>query len=297
MFHRAKTEGNAPAPQNRPAADRRDGESGVAVAEQPPVMAAAARYDTSGAEIHPATKKPEQKQAETRTTESRATETRTIDSKVEEKKMSKEEQEKVQPRGIDIPGHSAGYQPPHALQPPRNLGTYNAGPYSTSSMGTTGFGAQDKSGQQGRRLVIGDGITISGEIDACDYLVIEGTVEAALKGASVLEVAESGTFYGTVEINEAMIAGRFEGDLTVNGRLTITSTGSVTGSIAYKELAIESGAVLDGKASPLAGKAAAAPKKDAKPVSPGKLKAPGRNDNAGEGNELPFAGAASAAAE
>ncbi len=102
-----------------------------------------------------------------------------------------------------------------------------------------------------RLLTIGRGINMSGEIDACDHLVVEGTVEAALKGAKVLEIAESGTFYGTVEIEEATIAGRFEGDITVNGRLTIRASGAITGSIAYRELEIEAGAILDGKVTPL----------------------------------------------
>lgn len=114
---------------------------------------------------------------------------------------------------------------------------------------------------KGRRLIIGQGITMSGEIESCDLLVVEGTVEAALKGASVLEIAESGMFYGTVEINEATIAGKFEGDLTVNGRLTVRSTGSITGAISYKELAVEAGATIDGKLSPVGGRGASSEKK------------------------------------
>ncbi len=102
-----------------------------------------------------------------------------------------------------------------------------------------------------RTLTIGRGINMSGEIDACDRLMVEGTVEAALKGAKILEIADSGVFYGTVEIEEATIAGRFEGDITVNGRLTIKSTGIVTGSVAYRELEVESGALLDGRMTPL----------------------------------------------
>ncbi len=114
-----------------------------------------------------------------------------------------------------------------------------------------------------RRLTIGPGITMSGEIESCDYLLVEGTVEAALKGANVLEIAEAGVFYGTVEINEANIAGRFEGDITVNGRLTISSGGAVTGSISYKEIEIEAGATVDGKLTPLAAAPATAAKKPA----------------------------------
>lgn len=101
------------------------------------------------------------------------------------------------------------------------------------------------------RLTIGRGITMSGEIESCDHLYVEGTVEAALKGAKVLEIAESGVFYGTVEIDEATIAGRFEGELVVNGRLTIEATGVITGSISYSELQVESGAVIDGRMTPV----------------------------------------------
>jgi len=104
-----------------------------------------------------------------------------------------------------------------------------------------------------RTLTIGRGINLSGEIDACDHLLVEGTVEAALKGSKVLDVAESGTFYGTVEIEEATIAGRFEGDITVNGRLTVKSSGVITGSIAYRELEVEAGAMVDGRMTPLKG--------------------------------------------
>lgn len=153
--------------------------------------------------------------------------------------------------------------------------------------------AQGMSAAAGRRLVIGEGITMSGEIEACENLVVEGTVEASLKGASVLEITETGAFYGTVEIDEAVVAGRFEGDIAVRGRLTVRGTGQITGSIAYKELAVEAGATLDGTISPLdaAGKAqASAPKKTVK-VSKARKVSAGQE----AANELPFSGKAAAA--
>ncbi len=121
--------------------------------------------------------------------------------------------------------------------------------------------SSSSSAASGRRLVIGKGITMSGEIESCDHLVVEGTVEAALKGANILEIAEEGMFYGTVEISEATIAGKFEGDITVNGRLTIRATGSVIGAITYKELAVEAGAIIDGKINPVGGSKGASSEK------------------------------------
>ncbi len=190
-------------------------------------------------------------------------------------------------RPLDIPG-TAAFQRPGATGPqtPRvpATGGYSAPGYSTSPYGSTP--STDARGSA-RRLVVGEGITMSGEIESCDTLIVEGTVEATLKGASILDIAESGMFYGTVEIDECTIAGRFEGDITVNGRLTLKASGSITGSITYKELAVEAGATIDGKMSPLNG-AKKAEKKDTK----GGLRAPKLGQG---GGELPFAGHATAA--
>ena len=112
--------------------------------------------------------------------------------------------------------------------------------------------AQTKTQADGRKLIIGQGITMSGEIENCDQLLVEGTVEATLNGAKLLDIAESGIFYGSVDIEEAVIAGRFEGDLTVDGRVTVLSTGAVKGTITYRELTVEAGANIEGKISSFA---------------------------------------------
>lgn len=186
---------------------------------------------------------------------------------------------------IDIPGgvFSRPGQPPMAGRVP--------GAYPGAYPGASNFGQQSSTTANdpaaGRKLYIGQGITLSGEIEACDHLVVEGTVEAALKGASVLEIAESGAFYGTVDIDEATIAGRFEGELTVRGRLTIKASGSITGAITYKELAVEAGAAVDGKLTPL----------DAKTSSSGRSKSDNKSSRKSSdfGAELPFADKAVAA--
>lgn len=140
---------------------------------------------------------------------------------------------------------TSSYQ--RVLTPSRPASAYPGSSYP----GYTASQVRDPAAIGDRRLTIGAGITMSGEIECCDYLLVEGTVEAALKGANFLDIAESGVFYGTVEIDEATISGRFEGDITVHGRLTIASTGMITGSISYKELEVEAGAVIDGKLTPL----------------------------------------------
>ena len=48
----------------------------------------------------------------------------------------------------------------------------------------------------GRRLIVGREIRLSGEITACDTLVVEGRVEATLNESYRIEIADSGYFKG-----------------------------------------------------------------------------------------------------
>ena len=173
------------------------------------------------------------------------------DTNTEDTKTSSTETSSTETNKVGIPSSSSPFQRPETTPRPAtpSYGTYNPTPYAAS--GTTGTTPSAGTSTGGRRLTIGEGITMSGEIESCDHLLVEGTVEAALKGAKVLEISSAGTFYGTVEIEQATIAGRFEGDITISGRLNVKSTGSVTGTITYGELAIEAGAKLDGTLSPL----------------------------------------------
>ncbi|WP_391348335.1 polymer-forming cytoskeletal protein [Azospirillum sp. A23] len=97
-----------------------------------------------------------------------------------------------------------------------------------------------------RRLTVGRDISLTGEIGSCDVVVVEGTVEAKLREGRLVEIAETGLFKGSVDIEEADIAGRFEGDIAVRGRLTVRSTGKITGSIRFGELAVDAGGQLIG---------------------------------------------------
>jgi cytoskeletal protein CcmA (bactofilin family) len=180
-------------------------------------------------------------------------------------------------------GPSFNRAPTMATPPRMPGGGYPGAPaYGAAAAPATpsyAYGAtQEPRTLDGRKLIIGEGITMSGEIESCDVLIVEGTVEAALKGASMMEIAETGVFYGTVEINEAVVAGRFEGDLTVNGRLHIKSTGSITGTIVYKELAVEAGATVDGKITPLSGSVSSVRRND---NTKGKSKAKDERESVG----------------
>jgi cytoskeletal protein CcmA (bactofilin family) len=118
---------------------------------------------------------------------------------------------------------------------PRRVGLANE---TTSATGDT---------QGLRKLIVGREISLSGDITACDILVVEGNIEATLRDGRHLEITEAGHFKGSVEIDEADIAGKFEGSLTVRGRLKLRSTGQIEGTLSYGEIEVEAGGRLIGE--------------------------------------------------
>lgn len=110
-----------------------------------------------------------------------------------------------------------------------------------------------------RRLLVGREISLAGEINSCDHLVVEGRIEAKLKDCRIIEVADGGIFKGSADIEQADIGGRFDGDLSVRGRLKIRGSGVISGNVRYGELEVEVGGRLIGTMEPLdQGTAAAA---------------------------------------
>jgi cytoskeletal protein CcmA (bactofilin family) len=106
---------------------------------------------------------------------------------------------------------------------------------------------------KGSRLTVGPDIKLKGaEITDCDTLVVEGRVEASMD-ARVMQIAESGSFLGTVGVDVAEVRGRFEGEMTARKQLIIHPGGKVTGKIHYGKIVIEEGGELSGDVGTISG--------------------------------------------
>ena len=100
-------------------------------------------------------------------------------------------------------------------------------------------------------LKVSSNISLNGEIIACKKLVVEGTVEASLNDAEVIEVCEGGIFKGNAGVEAASISGKFLGTLIAKDILTIHKGGHVEGSIRYGKIIIEAGGEITGDMSTL----------------------------------------------
>lgn len=185
-----------------------------------------------------------------------------------------------------------GRRDPEPFQPRTGSGTgtvpsslSNAAPGASAGMGLSqstasaagaSAAAQAPAESSGSKLTVGPNIKLRGvEITDCDTLVVEGTVEATMD-SRVIQIAEQGAFRGAADIDLAEIRGTFDGTLNVREKLTVFSTGKVTGKIRCGRLVVEEGGQLSGDIEMGAGQAGALPA--------GAAAQPARHSGNGNGN-------------
>jgi cytoskeletal protein CcmA (bactofilin family) len=140
---------------------------------------------------------------------------------------------------------AATTMPPRVADPPRS----GAGPAHVqgSPQQSTDQPVASRGNEVDRRtLIVGEGISLSGEVTSCDRLIVEGRIEAKLEKCQHVMIAETGVFNGDAATENADVRGRFEGELVVRKRLLIRAGGHVSGTITYGEIEIESGGKITG---------------------------------------------------
>ena len=95
------------------------------------------------------------------------------------------------------------------------------------------------------KVVIGDGVSISGEIKKADEVQIDGEADVTMKTDNLV-VGVTGQCKGNIETHNADVWGEFNGDIKASGTLTIQEQGTVSGSIEYQSIQIKLGGQLNG---------------------------------------------------
>mgnify|MGYP001361342308 CR=1 FL=1 len=95
------------------------------------------------------------------------------------------------------------------------------------------------------KVVIGHGVSITGEIKKADEVQIDGDADVTMKTDNVV-IGNTGKCMGNIETHNADIWGSFDGDLKASGTLTIQEDGIATGTIEYQNMQIKLGGKLSG---------------------------------------------------
>ena len=108
-------------------------------------------------------------------------------------------------------------------------------------------GPQRAEAAERRTLVVGKGISLQGTVSDAERLVVEGTVESQMISAAELFVSHSGVCKGELHVEDAEIAGVFDGTITATGNLIIRATGRVMGQARCRRLQVEDGGQITGR--------------------------------------------------
>ncbi len=98
----------------------------------------------------------------------------------------------------------------------------------------------------GTATLISEGCKITGVITGnCDFQV-NGEVEGDCEIDSTLMLARGGLWKGTIRAENVIVSGHVEGDILASGRVEITDTAKITGTVSAQAIAVAEGAVVEG---------------------------------------------------
>lgn len=97
--------------------------------------------------------------------------------------------------------------------------------------------------------IIDKEVKIEGSISCSGKLIIKGQVTGTIKGDVVIIAGGGRVESSTAEISSLTIGGNFQGDLTASKELIILASGRCAGKVAYKNLIVENGGILNAEVS------------------------------------------------
>jgi len=95
-------------------------------------------------------------------------------------------------------------------------------------------------------LMIGEGVTINGNIKSDNEVIIQGSVEGDIQCNSIT-IDNSGNLKGKIKAENMTVKGKVEGEININNLLEIKSKGNASGKIFYGGIQIDEEGKLAGE--------------------------------------------------
>jgi cytoskeletal protein CcmA (bactofilin family) len=106
--------------------------------------------------------------------------------------------------------------------------------------------------------VVGDSARMEGKFEIADSIQIECAVGGELRVGGKLVIGEKGVVNADVHTVDAIIMGRYDGNMTATGNVEIAATGRVSGNIKTDSLVISKGGCFSGNVAKINEEPAAA---------------------------------------
>jgi cytoskeletal protein CcmA (bactofilin family) len=94
-------------------------------------------------------------------------------------------------------------------------------------------------------IFIGAGVEFKGDMTVPGCASVDGKFEGTLKAKSLI-VGQTGNVSGQISVETAEVRGTVGDHLTVQSKLVVRATGSISGAVSYSKIMVEEGGELAG---------------------------------------------------
>ena len=94
--------------------------------------------------------------------------------------------------------------------------------------------------------LINDGCRITGTITGTGDFLVNGEVDGDCDLEGTVVLAKNGFWKGTIRAANVIVSGQVEGDIVAAGKVEITDTARIAGTVAGEAIAVAEGAVVEG---------------------------------------------------
>jgi cytoskeletal protein CcmA (bactofilin family) len=103
------------------------------------------------------------------------------------------------------------------------------------------------SGNDSVETIVGPSMHVEGDFSSEGNITIKGSVAGSIQTSQLIRVEEGARIHANVKAGSAVISGQVKGNIRADDRLEITSSAQILGDIQCVTIAIEPGAILQGK--------------------------------------------------
>ena len=94
--------------------------------------------------------------------------------------------------------------------------------------------------------ILGPDIEFKGDINASGNIIIYGKIIGNIKCVGDVNTSKESFIKGNIQAQNIFISGQVQGNLNINNKIVLGSTGELTGDIQSSILSIEEGGNFDG---------------------------------------------------
>ncbi len=104
---------------------------------------------------------------------------------------------------------------------------------------------RDKSA--GAATLINEGCKIDGAISGNGDFLVSGEIVGDCDIGGTVTLAHNGLWNGSIRADNVIVAGHIEGDIFAHGKVEITDSAKITGTVTGESIAVAEGAVVEGQ--------------------------------------------------